>query len=103
MIVADLLNPAVRDFDDFRTNSLDHFPVPRPSTVKKRFGHAASRISGEHAEIAAAIRHQRESRFVIAPPLLASFEARTGSVDDRGRRMKAVHYALNVVAVEYVE
>jgi hypothetical protein len=44
MIVADLLDPTVNDFDYFRTNSLDHFPVPRPCTVEKRLGHAASSI-----------------------------------------------------------
>ena len=42
MIIADLLDPAAHDFDYFRTNSLDHFPVPLPRAAEKRLSHAAS-------------------------------------------------------------
>jgi hypothetical protein len=56
-----------------------------------------------YSEIAAAIRNQGESGFIVSPNLFAALEPCAGGIYHHRIPVKAGHHSFNVVAVEGVK
>src|SRR5712664_3544067 len=100
MIVADLLDLAVRDFHYFHPQRLHDFPELCTRAAKERFGNSATAVARAEPQIAAAVGKQIKAGFVMAPDDIATFQTLPGWVDDHGMLVKACHHALDIVLVE---
>ena len=103
MIVADLLDLAVRDLHYFRPQRLNDFAELRTRAAKERFGNAATAIARAQAQIAVAVGKQIEAGFVMAADHIATFPTLAGWIDDYGMLVKARHHGLDIVLVERVK
>src|SRR5882672_280660 len=63
MIVADLLDLAVRDFHYFRPQCLYDFPELGTRAAKERFGNSATAVARAQAQLAATVRKKIEAGF----------------------------------------
>jgi len=103
MIVADLLDLAVRDFHYFGPQRLHDFPVLRTRAAKERFGNSATAVARAQPQIATAVGKSIKADLVMAPDHIATFQTISGWVDDHGMLVKARHHGLDIVLVERVE
>src|SRR6266851_9366598 len=103
MIVADLLDLAVRDFHYFRAQRLHDFPGLSTRAANSRFGNSAPAVARAQPQIAAAVGKQIKAGFVMAPDYISTFQTLPAWVDDYGMLVKACHHALDIVLVERIK
>src|SRR5712672_2295743 len=101
MIVADLLDLAVRDFHYFRAQRLHDSSSTR--AAKTRFGNSATGVARAQTQLAAAVGKKIEAGFVVATDYVATFPTLPGWIDDHRMLVKACHHALDIVLVERVK
>src|SRR6266851_188015 len=103
MVVAQLLDFAVHDFEHLGAERLVNLVKARPRAMEERLRDATPVVAGAYAQIAAAVGKQRETGLVMAPHLVASLVTHSSTIDDERRLVEAFHHALDIMAVEGVE